>query len=118
MEDFIALKLCSNLGFGFSNLKVYLKNSCNEVVFEGVTDSFGFVKLPICDGKVYKLVIYSVWETVVISLIAMKNKTYFINMDSFKNKKHLVTLLLVDKNYPNIKIERGKIILWQDIQYK
>ena len=97
MEDYIALKLCSNLGFGFSNLKVYLKNSCNEVVFEGVTDSFGFVKLPICDGKVYKLV---------------------INMDSFKNKKHLVTLLLVDKNYPNIKIERGKIILWQDIQYK
>ena len=38
--------------------------------------------------------------------------------NSFKNKKHLVTLLLVDKNYPNIKIERGKIILWQDIQYK
>ena len=33
-----------------------------------------------------------------------------------KRKEHLITVLLKDKNYPNMKIEGGKIILWQDIQ--
>ena len=120
MEDYIALKLCSNLGFGFSNLKVYLKNSCNEVVFEGVTDGFGFVKLPICDGKVYKLVIYSNVSILKIPLIAKKNKVYCINIinNIANNRKYLVTFMLIDKYNPNIKIEGGKMILWQDTQFQ
>ena len=40
------------------------------------------------------------------------------NIDNNKERKHLVTIMLMDKNYPNIKIEGGKMILWQDIQFQ
>ena len=53
-----------------------------------------------------------------IPLIARKNKFYFINVGNYKRKDHLVTVLLTDKYYPNIKIEGGKMILWQDTQYQ
>ena len=41
-----------------------------------------------------------------------------VNIDNNKERKHLVTIMLMDKNYPNIKIEGGKMILWQDIQFQ
>ena len=49
-------------------------------------------------------------------LIARKDKIYFINISNNKRKENIVTFLLSDKYYPNIKIEGGKMILWQDIQ--
>ena len=115
-KDYIYIKLCSNDSLNLSNLKVKLINKCNKIVFDGITDNFGRVKLPICDNEVYKLVIYSNLSIVKISLIARKDNVYCINVSNNKSKEHLVTVLLKDKYYPNIKIEGGKMILWQDIQ--
>ena len=94
-SDYIYIKLCSNDSICLSNLKIKLKNKCDEIVFDGITDNFGKLKIPICSNEVYKLVIYS-----------------------NKRKEHLVTVLLKDKYYPNIKIEGGQMILWQDIQFQ
>ena len=33
-------------------------------------------------------------------------------------EKRIITILLNDANYPNIKIKGGKMILWQDIQFQ
>ena len=71
---------------------------------------------PICNNEVYKLIVYSNLSIMKIPLIARKNKFYFINIGNYKRKDHLVTVLLMDKYYPNIKIEGGQMILWQDIQ--
>ena len=115
-SDYIYIKFCSNESISLGNLKLKLKNKCNEIVFEGITDNFGKVKIPICNNEVYKLVIYSNLSIVKIPLIARKDNVYCINVSNNKSKEHLVTILLKDKYYPNIKIEGGKMILWQDIQ--
>ena len=105
-NDYIYIKLCGNESIKSNNIKVKLKNKCNKIVFEGMTDNFGKIKIPICDNEVYRLIIYSNLVIIIVPLIAKSNKT----------KEHLITVLLKDKNYPNMKIEGGKIILWQDIQ--
>ncbi len=119
-NDYIYIKLYSNDSMCLSNIKIKLKDKCNEIVFDGITDNFGKVKIPIpvCSNEVYKLVIYSTLSIVKIPLIARKNKIYCINISNNKRKEHLVTVLLKDKYYPNIKIEGGQMILWQDIQFQ
>ena len=99
--DYIYIKLCSNESMNLSNLKIKLKDKCNKIVFD-----------------VYKLVIYSNVSILKIPLISIKDKVYCINISNNKRKEHLVTVLLKDKYYPNIKIEGGKMILWQDTQYQ
>ena len=115
-NDQIYIKLYSNKSISLSNLKIKLEDKCNEIVFDGITDRFGKVKISICNNEVYKLAIYSNLSIIKIPLIARKNKLYCINISDNKRKEHFVTFLLKDKYYPNIKIEGGKMILWQDIQ--
>ena len=45
------------------------------------------------------------------------NKLKNIDINN-KIDNHPITLLLIDTHYPNIKIEGGKIVLWQDIQFQ
>ena len=117
INDYIYIKLCSNENINPGNLKVRVINKCNRIVFEGRTDYFGKIKIPVCNNEVYKLVIYSNL-LIVTPLIAKRNKVYCINVDKNKRKKHLVTFMIMDKYNPNIKIEGGTIILCQDIQSK
>ena len=116
-NDYIYIKLCSNNSISLSNIKVKLINKCNKIVFTGKTGCLGKIKIPVCNNEVYKLVIYSNL-LIVTPLIAKRNKVYCVNIDNNKERKHLVTIMLMDKNYPNIKIEGGKMILWQDIQFQ
>ena len=117
-KDYIYIKLYGNFSISPSNLKIKLINKCNKIVFDGKTDNFGKVKIPVCDNMVYKLIIYSNLSIVRIPLIAKKNEVYCINISGNKEKKHLITVMLMDKYNPNIKIEGGTIILCQDIQSK
>lgn len=39
-------------------------------------------------------------------------------MNNNFNKNHLITVLLEDANNANIKIKRGKILLWEDTLYQ
>ncbi len=116
-KDCIYIRLCSNNNIVLSNLKIILKDTCNKIVYEGITDRFGNIELPICDNEVYKIIIYSNLSIILVPIIAKKNRTYCININN-NIKKHLITILLTDKNYPNLRIKGGKIILWQDIQFQ
>ena len=105
-NDYIYIKLYNNEDM---SLNVKLKDKCNKVVFEGKTDNLGRIKIPICNNELYNLTV------IKVSLIAKKNRVYHININNKSNGK-LITILLMDKNYPNIKIEGGKMTLWQDRQ--
>lgn len=111
-NDYIYIKLYNDKEV---KLNVKLKDKCNKVVFEGKTDNLGRIKIPICNNEPYNLIIYSNLTVIKVSLIAKKNRVYHININNKSNGK-LITILLMDKNYPNIKIEGGKMTLWQDRQ--
>lgn len=117
-KDYIYIKLCGGFSISPSNLKIKLINKYNKTVFAGKTDYFGKIRIPICNNEVYKLIIYSRLSVMKTSLIAKSNEFYRINVSDNKINKHLVTILLMDKYNPNIKIEGGKIILCQDIQFQ
>ena len=97
-KDYIYIKLCGNESIKSNNIKVKLKDKCNKIVFEGMTDNFGKIKIPICDNEVYRLIIYSNLVIIIVPLIAKSNKTYCINVGNNKRKEHLITVLLKDKN--------------------
>ena len=79
---------------------------------------FDKIKIPICNHEVYKLIVISKVNKCVVPLIAKKNETYFINIagNNLNDRKQLITIRLMDANYPNIRIKGGKMIIWQDIQ--
>ena len=120
VNDCIFIKFFSNGNMNPNNLKVKLINEDDKIVYDGKTDFFGKIKIPICNNRVYKLLVYSNFLILKIPLIAKKNETYCINISDNKinPKKHLVTIMLVDKYNPSIKIKGGEIIIWQDIQSK
>ena len=118
-NDYIYVKLCSNVNLNLSNLKVKLINKCDKIVFSGKTDCFGKIKIPVCNNEVYRLIIYYNLSIFKIPLIAKKDEFYCIDISNSNNqnkRKRLITIRLMDKYNPNIKIKGGKIIIWQDIQ--
>ena len=117
-KEYIYVKLYNNNGLSSNDVRVKLKNKCNKIVFDGKTNYFGKIKIPVCNNKVYKLIVYYNLTKKVIPLIARANEVYCINISGNKEKKHLITVMLMDKYNPNIKIEGGKMILWQDTQYQ
>ena len=120
-NDYIYVKLCSDVNLNLSNLKVKLINRCDKIVFSGKTDCFGKIKIPVCNNEVYRLIIYYNLSIFKIPLIAKKNEVYCIDISNSNNpnkRKRLITTRLIDKYNPNIKIKGGKIIIWQDIQFQ
>ena len=117
-NNYIYIKFFSNENISLSMLEVKLINKYNKVIFTGKTDYFGKIKIPACDNEIYKLVIFSNSLIKKVPLIARKTEFYGINISNISpnNKKNPVTIVLMDKYNPNIKIERGKMIIWQDIQ--
>ena len=115
-KDYIYINLCGSINM--PNSKLLLKDKCNKVVSEFFLEKIGKIRIPICDRKVYKLIIISKSNKFIVPLIAKKNETYCINIGSNNpnSKKHLITIRLMDANYPNIRIKGGEMIIWQDIQ--
>lgn len=114
-EDYIYIKLYSQDNIKLGNLKLELKDKTNNTIFKGRTNDFGRKKIPVCDRNLYKLVIYAKERIIIVSLLAKKGKNYCINIGDTKKKEHLITVILMDKNYSSVKIEGGEMILWQDI---
>ena len=116
IKEYIYIKICN--GMNLSKCSILLKDKCNRVVFEGVTDNFGRIKIPICNNEVYKLIIILGIKTIVVPLVAKENELYCINISSDINKSHLITVVLLDADNPNLKIKRGEITLCQNIPFQ
>ena len=113
-KDFIYIRICNGINLG--RTKIILKNKCNKIVYEEIIDNLNNIKIPICHNDIYKLFIISGLKIIVIPLIAKRDEIYCININNNLNKNHLITVLLEDANNTNIKIKRGEILLWEDIQ--
>ena len=113
-KDFIYIRICNGINLG--RIKIILKNKCNKIVYEEIIDNLNNIKIPICHNDIYKLFIISGLKILVIPLIAKRDEIYCININNNFNKNHLITVLLEDANNTNIKIKRGEILLWEDIQ--
>ena len=115
-KDFIYIRICNGINLG--RTKIILKNKCNKIVYEEIIVNLNNIKIPIYNNDVYKLFIISGLKILVIPLIAKRDEIYCININNNFNKNHLITVLLEDANNANIKIKRGEILLWEDIQSK
>ena len=113
-KDFIYIRICNGINLG--RTKRILKNNCNKIVYEEIIDNLNNIKIPIYNNDIYKLFIISGLKILVIPLIAKRDEIYCININNNFNKNHLITVLLEDANNTNIKIKRGEILLWEDIQ--
>ncbi len=113
-KDFIYIRICNGINLG--RTKIILKNKCNKIVYEKTIDNLNNIKIPIYNNDIYKLFIISGLKILVIPLIAKRDEIYCININNNLNKNHLITVLLEDANNSNIKIKRGEILLWEDIQ--
>ena len=113
-KDFIYIRICNGINLG--RTKIILKNKCNKIVYEEIIDNLNNIKIPIYNNDIYKLFIISGLKILVIPLIAKRDEIYCININNNLNKNHLITVLLEDANNTNIKIKRGEILLWEDIQ--
>lgn len=114
-KDFIYIRICDGMNLG--RTKLILKDKCNKIVYEEIIVNLNNVKIPIYNNDVYKLFIISGLKIIVIPLIAKRDEIYCININNNNfNKNHLITVLLEDANNANIKIKRGEILLWEDIQ--
>lgn len=113
-KDFIYIRICNGINLG--RTKIILKNKCNKIVYEEIIDNLNNIKIPIYNNDIYKLFIISGLKILVIPLIAKRDEIYCININNNFNKSHLITVLLEDANNTNIKIKRGEILLWEDIQ--
>ena len=113
-KDFIYIRICNGINLG--RTKIILKNKCNKIVYEEIIDNLNNIKIPVYNNDVYKLFVISGLKIIVIPLIAKRDEIYCININNNFNKNHLITVLLEDANNTNIKIKRGEILLWEDIQ--
>lgn len=113
-KDFIYIRICNGMNLG--RTKIILKDKCNKIVYEEIIDNLNNIKIPVYNNDVYKLFVISGLKIIVIPLIAKRDEIYCININNNFNKNHLITVLLEDANNTNIKIKRGEILLWEDIQ--
>ena len=115
-KDFIYIRICDGMNLG--RTKLILKDKCNKIVYEEIIVNLNNIKIPIYNNDIYKLFVISGLKIIVIPLIAKRDEIYCININNNFNKNHLITVLLEDANNTNIKIKRGEILLWEDIQFQ
>ena len=103
---------CIKIYSGFTRVRIVVKDKCNNVVCEKSNDYLGnYFNLPI--DTIYKVYIYAGSSLLGYSVIYAKfNELYCICLNQ---SKHLITLFLEDKFYPNLEIEMGEIELWQNM---
>ena len=79
-KEYIYVKLYNNNGLSSNDVRVKLKNKCNKIVFDGKTNYFGKIKIPVCNNKVYKLIVYENFISgLLFNQVIMRNKKiYFI----------------------------------------
>ena len=84
-KDYIYINLYSDKNVSQNSLKIMLKDNCNKIVFKGITNNLGKIKIPICDNELYNLIIYSN-IIIIVPLIARKDKIYCVNIDNNKDE--------------------------------
>ena len=98
------------LGVGYSNFyqaKVQIYHQ-NCLIDEGFTHN-GKITFCLEKNKAYK-VISTLLNKRVVTIIYVNNNNYTINLNEYNNnRKRVITFLLTDFYYENLKIEKGEL---------
>lgn len=78
------------------------------------TDIFGEKDIYLEENKTYNLVIRTIGYNPISVVLYVTKKLKCLSFYFQKNKYHTITIIFKDKNYDNLKIERGIIYLCQD----
>ena len=93
-----------------ANIKIM--NDC-DVAFDGVTYN-GQVAVCLKPCCVYTLYAYSYGEEINIYFyVDNKRDCYYFYFPRSIYSNRVITILLMDFNYPDLLIERGNLILWK-----
>ncbi|MBP3635891.1 MAG: hypothetical protein J6J17_05540 [Bacilli bacterium] len=99
------------------NIKIY--DSYNTLIYCGNTDESGTMYFKPKYYGVYKVIITNkknIYPRKLCSSILIYNNYCHTFLFSFykclKNKNNPITIILTDKNYKNLPIEKGEILLW------
>lgn len=99
------------------NIKIY--DLDNRLIYCENTDEMGIVYFEPKNYGLYKIVITNndnMYPRKIYSNILIFNNYHtflFIFYKNLINKFNSVTIILTDKNYKNLPIEKGEILLWQ-----
>ena len=90
---------------------IIIKNMLNEVIYKNKFNCLDKVSIPLTKCCAYKVcVIHNANVLGMFSIYARENELYNVNLTS---NKHIVSICLMDANYPNLKIMGGEINLCQ-----
>lgn len=107
----LRFKSCSNLLV--NNLKVNIFDSKNNLILNKKTDNLGNIEFIFSFYDVYKIIIYTGMcnsnNFCIPVLINNNSKQIDIYLNCINKRK----ILLTDKNYVGLPIEKGEILLWK-----
>lgn len=96
------------------DIKIYDSNGL--LVFNGKTNDYGFIYFEAKNWEVYKIEIeppIRIYPSIIKKYFIFKENS--CDTITFIFYKILpIVIKLIDKNYRNLPIEKGEIILWQD----
>ena len=104
------------LGSGYNNKfqpYITIYDNCNNCVFKGYTYN-GRVNICLDNNHYYFIKAYL--NSQMINKIIYINKysnIYTLVFDSITIRNNIITFILTDRNYLNLPIENGEVILWQ-----
>lgn len=107
MENYINVKI-----IGYGKTFIILKEK-NKKIFEGYTNNYGKIKIPIINNNIYKLIIKMKNNILIVPIYAKKGYKYCIPINVYK-KENDITVYLKDYNYPEILITKGEVNLWDE----
>lgn len=99
------------------NYHIIIYDSDFFLVYDGYTNKLGYITFCPQYYKIYHFVIISpkIKNGLIHKCIVFTNSscdTIIIEFSILEKISHSITLYLLDKNYENLKIEKGMIRLW------
>lgn len=96
---------------------IYVYNINNNIIVDGYTNNLGNIKIEFPHDGIYKVHIINSKNGNKNCIVILINKNFpselFIVNEVKRNSSRSIHLILTDKNYKNLPIMKGEIILWQ-----
>lgn len=107
----VKIKCISINNIGLSCYHVIIYNSKCEKILDSCINELGYVEFMPEFLEIYKIYVTNKNKTIVLNYLECKNNCNNIMVRFDDSNKHLITINLVDSNYDDLKIIKGKILL-------
>ena len=105
------------IGAGYNNFyQAQVKIYDNDQLICCKNSYNGRINLCLESNKVYKTHIKTINNYIITSFYVNDfNNNYYFNINCNYIKNRIITFLLTDYNYDNLKIGKGELIVWQKV---